>query len=64
MHSDMSSRRNLRRLGYCLKQLHAGRVEADYELETGISLSKAQDHVSRCGMRLKEFDELLSAEAA
>lgn len=64
MLADIDTRRNFRRLGYCLKQLHSGRVDADYELGIGIALSKAQDHVSRCGLRLQEFQELLSAQAA
>lgn len=62
--SDVAMRRNLRRLGYCLKQLHKGRCDADYELDDTIHLMSAQAHLRSCEARLSEFESLLSKEAA
>lgn len=64
LHADLSQRRNLRRLGYCLKQLHKGRCDADYELEREISLIVAQVHFQGCKSRFDDFEKLIGQEAA
>ena len=62
--ADIDTRLNLRKLGYSLKQLHDNRVMADYHLSESVTFAKAQEHLVRCGMRLKDFEVLLSAAAA
>lgn len=64
LNADPELRRRLRRLGYCLKQLHDNRVLSDYHLDECISYSLARDHLASCDLRLKEFQELLSVAAA
>lgn len=64
LHADLAQRRNLRRLGYCLKQLHKGRCDADYVLAATIPLVDAKAHFISCESRLSEFDALLKQEAA
>lgn len=63
-HPDISIRRTRRRLGYSLKQLHDSRVVADYHLDESVTLGKAQEHLTRCDLRLKDFQALLAAAAA
>ncbi|MBZ3661950.1 hypothetical protein [Pseudomonas monteilii] len=64
MNADMQMRRTLRRLGYSLKQLHDSRVDADYHLNETVTLKTAQDHLTRCALRVKDFNELINAKAA
>ena len=64
LNADLAERRNLRRLGYCLKQLHKGRCDADYELQETTHLLSAQAHLRSCGARLNEFEALINKKAA
>lgn len=64
MNADVQLRRNLKKLGYSLKQLHANRILADYKIAEMITPKVARDHLERCGMRLQELTELNSVLAA
>lgn len=64
MNADMQMRRTLRKLGYSLKQLHDSRIDADYHLGETITFKTAQDHLARCALRLKDFNDLIEAKAA
>ncbi|RIA22627.1 hypothetical protein DFO61_3317 [Ectopseudomonas oleovorans] len=63
-HKDQGIRRNHRRLGYVMKQLHEQRVTADYRLNAEVAREVAEAHLNRCMSMLDLIATLKSAEAA